>query len=216
MCAASPESFIPTRRSLLSRLKDWRDEDSWREFFETYWRLIYDVALRTGLDDAAAQDVVQETVLAAAKQMPGFRYDPARGSFKAWLLLITRRRIAEALRAQYRARGGAAQRAEESIAPEVSATGAAEAGGEPAGSADFEAVWDAEWNTHLAEAVLQRLKKRVNPKHFQAFELLTVQGWKPTEVSSTLGINLAQLYLIRSRLRRLVREEVARLETGGV
>src|SRR5207253_1135041 len=40
--------FIPTRRSLLSRLKDWDNEDSWRDFFNTYWRLIYDFALKAG------------------------------------------------------------------------------------------------------------------------------------------------------------------------
>ena len=55
--------FIPTRRSLLSRLKDWDNQDSWRDFFNTYWRLIYEFAAKAGLDDADAQDVVQETVI---------------------------------------------------------------------------------------------------------------------------------------------------------
>ena len=59
---------IPTRHSLLNRLKDWRDEASWREFFETYWELIYNVARKAGLNDAEAQDVVQETVIAVAKR----------------------------------------------------------------------------------------------------------------------------------------------------
>src|SRR6185295_18148826 len=85
--------FIPTRKSLLTRLKNWDDQEGWRQFFDTYWRLIYSVARRTGLSDADAEDIVQETVLAVAKQMPSFHYDPARGSFKNWLLLITRRRI---------------------------------------------------------------------------------------------------------------------------
>jgi RNA polymerase sigma factor (sigma-70 family) len=206
----SPDAFLPTRRSLLSRLKDWRDEDSWREFFETYWRLIYDVALRTGLDDAAAQDVVQETVLAAAKQLPGFKYDPSKGSFKAWLLQITRRRIAESLRVQYRAKGRKA-----GVEPEPASDNPGSEESEAAGPPEFDALWDAEWNSHLAEAVMQRLKSKVNPKHFQAFELLTVQGWSPMEVSRTLGINIAQVYLIRSRVRRLVKDEAAKLENGG-
>ena len=30
--------------------------------------------------------------------MPRFKYDPALGSFKSWLLLITRRRIADHLK----------------------------------------------------------------------------------------------------------------------
>src|SRR6185295_9915772 len=93
-----PDQFIPTRRSLLSRLKNWDDQESWKEFFDTYSRLIYRVAAKAGLTDAEAQDVVQETVIIVAKKIPGFKYDPALGSFKSWLLLITRRRIEKQLK----------------------------------------------------------------------------------------------------------------------
>src|SRR6185503_15772399 len=54
------DSLLPTRRSLLSRLRDWQDDAGWREFFDTYWRLIYNVARKSGLADAEAQDVVQK------------------------------------------------------------------------------------------------------------------------------------------------------------
>ncbi len=57
MADASDQS-IGTRHSLLSRLKDWDDQDSWRDFFNTYWKLIYGVAIKSGLTDAEAQDVV--------------------------------------------------------------------------------------------------------------------------------------------------------------
>src|SRR6266853_3603253 len=97
-----PDELIPTRQSLLSRLKDWNDQDSWKEFFDTYWKLVYGVAIKAGLTDAEAQDVVQETVLSVAKRMPDFQYDPAVGSFKNWLLVITRRRINDHFRKVYR------------------------------------------------------------------------------------------------------------------
>src|SRR5436190_24115121 len=67
--------LIPTRQSLLSRLKDWDDQESWQDFFNAYWRLIYQVALKARLNDTEAQEVVQETVISVAKEMPGFRYD---------------------------------------------------------------------------------------------------------------------------------------------
>ena len=69
-------SSIPTRQSLLARLKDVGDQESWREFFDIYWRLIHDTALKAGLKEAEAHDVVQEVMIAAAKKMPGFTYDP--------------------------------------------------------------------------------------------------------------------------------------------
>src|SRR6185295_15351572 len=96
--AQAGEEFIPTRKSLLTRLKNWDDQEGWREFFDTYWRLIYSVAVKSGFNDAEAQDLVQDTVISVAKKMRHFHYDPSVGSFKAWLLLITRSRITDRLR----------------------------------------------------------------------------------------------------------------------
>src|SRR5262249_20122846 len=96
------DELIPTRRTLLSRLKRWDDQQSWQEFFNTYWKLIYHVALRAGLPEQEAQDVVQDTIISVARQIPNFRYDPTLGSFKGWLYLITQRRITDHLRKQYR------------------------------------------------------------------------------------------------------------------
>src|SRR5688572_25215242 len=79
---------IPTRESLLSRIKDVSRDDSWKEFFDTYWRLIYGSARKSGLSDAEAQDVVQETMLTLAKQITKFDHRNRKGSFKGWLMQL--------------------------------------------------------------------------------------------------------------------------------
>src|SRR6185369_9433656 len=96
--AEKPFDSIRTRQSLLNRLKDWGDQSSWQDFFDTYWRLIYNVATKAGLTDTEAQEVVQETVIAVAKKIPEFETDPAHGSFSAWLMQLTRWRIADQFR----------------------------------------------------------------------------------------------------------------------
>src|SRR3989441_9251960 len=96
--ARNSENLLPTRRSLLNRLKNWDDQESWKDFFDTYWKLIYGVALKAGLTDAEAEEVVQETVIAVAKKMGGFEYDPEIGSFKSWLLHTARWRISDQFR----------------------------------------------------------------------------------------------------------------------
>ena len=65
--ALTAHDLNPTRYSLLSRLQNWDDQDSWRDFFDTYWRLIYSVAIKSGLTENEAQEVVQETVIAVAR-----------------------------------------------------------------------------------------------------------------------------------------------------
>src|SRR5437016_5749986 len=89
---------IATRASLLARLRDVEDHASWQRFFETYGRLIHGVALKAGLIETEAQDVVQETVISVARHLPGFRYDPKVCSFKTWMLRLTRWRIIDQLR----------------------------------------------------------------------------------------------------------------------
>src|SRR5262245_58152826 len=109
------DELLPTRASLLNRLKNWQDNSSWQEFFDNYWKLIYRVARKAGLTDAEAQYVVQETMRSVAKHMPSFQYDPAIGSFKAWLLIKTRWCITD----QFRKRGPA-----DAHSPSLSGTGA--------------------------------------------------------------------------------------------
>ena len=48
------------------------------------------MALQSGLSEAEAEDAVQETVIAVARHMPEFRYDPEQCSFKSWLSLLLR------------------------------------------------------------------------------------------------------------------------------
>ena len=89
------DQLLATRWTLIERLKNWDDQESWRQFFDTYWKLIYGAAIKSGLTHPEAQDVVQETVMSVCKSMHNFKADPAYGSFKAWLLNLTRRRITD-------------------------------------------------------------------------------------------------------------------------
>src|SRR5215471_16363220 len=92
------DGAISTRYSLLSRLQNWGDQESWKDFFDTYWRLIYSIALKSGLTEAEAEDVVQETVICVAKDIDKFRRDRRLGTFKGWLRNLTRWRVADQLR----------------------------------------------------------------------------------------------------------------------
>ena len=78
----SEDELIPTRGALI-RLKDWDGNESWKRFFDTYWKLIYGTAIKLGISDAEAQEVVQETLIAVAKKMNEFKYDPALARSKA-------------------------------------------------------------------------------------------------------------------------------------
>jgi RNA polymerase sigma-70 factor (ECF subfamily) len=203
----SHQEFIPTRRSLLTRLKQWDDQESWRDFFDTYWKLIYGVARKSGLEDTEAQDVVQETVASVARRMPEFKYDPAIGSFKSWLLRLTRRRIAD----QYR------RRPKECLLPsppsdQTARTAMVETIPDPKGL-ELEVVWDDEWRRNRLDAALTCVKRRVAPRQYQIYEAHVIKEWPLGEVARTLGVSARQVYLAKSRVGALVKKELKRLES---
>jgi RNA polymerase sigma factor (sigma-70 family) len=200
-------SSLATRATLLSRLKDWNDQQSWQEFFDTYWRLIYSVALKSGLNDPAARDVVQETLLTVAKKMPEFRYDPEMGSFKSWLLTVTRSRIVDHLRRHARHAPPPAS----APADDTPRTPTAHRVPDPA-SLQLEAVWDEEWRKNLAATALERVKRRVKPKQYQVFDCFVLRGWPMAEVQRKLKVSLAQVYFAKYKITVLLQKERARLE----
>ncbi|PYJ55603.1 MAG: RNA polymerase subunit sigma [Verrucomicrobia bacterium] len=199
------DELIPTRASLLGRLKDWKDEASWKVFFETYWKLIYNAAIKAGLTDAEAQDVVQETVISVSKSMPSFEYDAVGGSFKSWLLKLTAWRIVDQKR---RRDVRPAQRRSDS----TTRTATVERIADPAES-DLEAIWNEEWEKNLMNAAIERVKRAVDAKQYQIFDLYVLKNWPAGKVASTLKVNQGRVYLAKHRIGTMIRNEIKHLRT---
>jgi RNA polymerase sigma-70 factor (ECF subfamily) len=201
-----PHEFIPTRASLLSRLKNWDDQDSWKDFFDTYWKLIYAVAIKSGLSDAEAQDVVQDTVISVAKKMQEFKYDPAMGTFKGWLLQLTRWRILNQLKK--RLPRNAAQ-----TGSDDGGTGTSTLDRLPDPSAlDLTAYWNEEWEKNLIDTAIERVKTQTSARQYEIFYLHVVKKFSAPEVAETLNVSRAQVYLAKLRVSALVKKIVRKLE----
>lgn len=205
--AQSTDELIPTRTTLIQRLKDWQDQSSWQHFFDTYWQLIHSVALKGGLTEAEAQDVVQETMISVAKQMPTFKYDRKIGSFKSWLLHTTRWRIMDQLR----------KRKHLVSLPDEPATDIGTMGKIMDGaSLDLDALWDVEWEKNLLDAAVAKIKRRLDPQKYQIFDFYVNKEWSTEKVAATYGIPVAQVYLTKHRVTEMIKEEVERLRTEMV
>jgi RNA polymerase sigma factor (sigma-70 family) len=200
--------LVATRRSLVDRLENWNDRKHWQEFFDAYWKLIYSTARKSGLTDAEAQEVVQETVITVAKKIGKLRYDPAVGSFKGWLLHITRWRIAD----QFRKRQpGQSQR---SAFPSDRTTATIERVPD-ANAVDLDALWEREWQDNLLAAAMDRVKKKVDPKQFQIFDCYVRKDWPAQKVATELSVSVGQVYLARHRVTALLKKEARALAKLG-
>ncbi len=198
--------LLATRRSLIDRLANWDDQRRWQEFFDTYWKLIYGAARRSGLTDAESQDVVQETIITVARQIEKLHYDPAIGSFKGWLLQITRWRIGDQLRKR--------DRAIKLQANDDQRTATIERLPDP-NIVDLETFWEREWQENLLAAAITRVKKKVDPKQFQIFDCYVRKEWPAQEVARKLRVSVGQVYLARHRVGALLKREIRTLKKTG-
>jgi len=198
------DEFLPTRQSLLQRLKRWDDQESWRDFFNQYWRLLYSAAIKAGLNDSEAQDVVQDTIILVSKKMEGFRYDPLVDSFKGWLLYLTRKRIA----LEYRRR---ARRRPQKPVELTEADPEIEALPDPA-VPSVEKISEEELHKFIWDAAIARVKGQVALKQFQLFDLYVVKERPAREVAQALGVAVAQVYLAKHRVSALVKHELLQLK----
>ena len=199
-----------TRWTLIERLKDWDDQQSWRDFFDIYWKLIYGVATKAGLSDAEARDVVQETLITVSKNVGAFKCDPAFGSFKAWLLKITRWRITDQLRKRLPSEKPRRANLDESRRTTTMGRIA-----DPHGP-ELDKIWDDEWRRTLAQAALQRIKDKVRPKQFQIFDCYLNKNWPVERITQTLGVSTTQVYLAKHRITAMLKKEIRSLEKNGI
>jgi RNA polymerase sigma-70 factor (ECF subfamily) len=156
----------------------------------------------------SAQEVVQETIITVAKNIGKLRYDPAVGSFKGWLLNITRWRIAD----QFRKRLPEAPQHRRVDDTRVTGTMDRFAG---ADSKALDELWEREWKENLLEGAIARLKKKVDPKQFQIFDCYVQKQWPAQKVAERLRVSVGQVYLARHRIAALLKKEIKALEKTG-
>jgi RNA polymerase sigma-70 factor (ECF subfamily) len=197
--------LIATRRSLVERLADWGDQLRWQEFFDTYWKLIHSAARKSGLTDAEAQEVVQETVITVAKNIDKLKYDPAIGSFKGWLLQITRWRIVDQFRKREPGNTKRPRSADDRLTATIERV-------PDSRIVDLDAVWESSWKENLFEAAVARVKKKIEPKQFQIFDCYVRKEWAAQKVAERLGVSIGQVYLARHRVGALLKKEIKALE----
>src|SRR5882724_3671309 len=192
------DELIPTRATLLGRLKNWKDQSSWQEFFDTYWKLIYGVARKAGLNEVEAQDVLQATIALVADQMPTFKYDPKIGSFKAWLRNLTRLQIiSHSLKRR--------------ASPSETSNRALTAESHPSGGT-VDRMWDTEWQSNMKEAAVVNVKRRLDPKKYQIYDFCVNKKWSPEKVAAAFGLSAEEARAATESINEMIAAEAKRLE----
>jgi RNA polymerase sigma-70 factor (ECF subfamily) len=171
------------------------DPAAWEEFVAHYGPRILAWCRTWGLQDADAQDVTQTVLLKLVEKLREFEYDPSR-SFRAWLKTVTHHVWRDHVERQRRPGRGSG---------ESSAFDRVEAG-----QALADCLEEAYEQDLLREA-MARVQVRVERRTWEAFRLLAVENWSGADAARHLGMKVATVYVARSKVQRMLRDEIARL-----
>jgi RNA polymerase sigma-70 factor (ECF subfamily) len=188
-----------TSATLLAKLRNQpADPAAWQEFVRRYRPRIYTYCLASPLQPADAEDVTQTVLLKLVGKLRDFHYDPAQ-SFRGWLRIVTRNVLNDFFNERSRGQGSGDTdvlrllenvEAREGLVRQV----------------------EAEFDQELLDEALRRARQRVPAPQWEAFRLTALERLSGAEAAAQLGMLVATVYTAKSRVQKLVREELRRLE----
>jgi RNA polymerase sigma-70 factor (ECF subfamily) len=197
------DATLPTTRViLLTQLRRApSDQAGWDEFVECYGRHIYRWCRRWKLQDADAEDVTQDILLKLTQKLRAFAYDPSR-SFRGWLKTVAHHawRDFEDSRRHARRATGDSQVQELMLTLEA--------------REDLAQKLEEAFDLELLEAAEVRVRLRVAPRTWEAFRLMAFEGLPVAEVAARVRLQVAMVYVAKSKVQKMLQEEIGKLEMG--
>jgi RNA polymerase sigma-70 factor (ECF subfamily) len=195
---------LPTTRvTLLARLRQHpTDQAAWAVFVKYYGRHIYRWCRQWKLQDADAEDVTQDILLKLARKLREFAYDPSR-SFRGWLKTLTHHAWRDFVDSPRRAHAPAGDGQVWELLQTLEAR------------EDLVQRLQEAFDHELLEAAKVRVRLRVAPHTWEAFRLLVFEGLPVAEVAAKVQMQVAMVYVAKSKVQKLLQEEIQRLEVGS-
>ena len=188
-----------TSTSLLGRLKGPSDELAWSEFFSRYTPKILKWCRTWNIQEADANDVSQAVLIKLVERMSTFEYDGSR-SFRAYLKTLTHYAVCDSVKAHIKPGQGAGG---SDVIKTIESVEARD---------DLARLLEDQFDHELMSEAMKRVSNRVEPRTWRAFELLTIDGLSGSEVASRLEMKVATVFVSKSKVLKMLREEVALLE----
>jgi RNA polymerase sigma-70 factor (ECF subfamily) len=191
-----------TGSTLLTLLRNPADPQAWGAFVDRYTPIVAGWCRGWRLQSADIQEVTQEVLLKLARSIRKFSYDPAKGHFRSWLKTLTQNVWRDLQDSRKRAGWGSGDPHMQALLEEqVDRNGLAEA-------------LDQAFMMELYEEAQARVQLRVSRETWQAFQLLVLEGLSGTDVAAKLHMKIATVYTAKSRVQKMLQEEVRRLDQG--
>jgi RNA polymerase sigma-70 factor (ECF subfamily) len=194
---------LPTTHvTLLTLLRqEPSSQAGWEQFVERYGRHIYRWCRQWKLQDADAEDLTQNILVKLTQKLPAFAYDPSR-SFRGWLKTVAHNAWRDFQESRQRAHAAVGGRQAQDRMLTLQAR------------EDLARKLEEAFDLELLEAAKMRVCLRVTPHTWEAFRLLALEGLPAAEVAAKTRLQVAMVYVARSKVQKMLQEEIRKLEMG--
>ena len=190
-----------TRPSLLVRLRNHQDQQSWEEFYGIYQPLVFRMARKQGLQEADASELTQEVFIAVASAIERWDPNPQRGSFRGWLFRIARNLMINWLAYRRRHPTGTGGSNIQKLLAE-----------QPDANPEDSAVFDQEYRRQAFAWAAEEIRPEFHVSTWAAFWLTSVENQSAAEAAKKLEITPGAVYIARSRVMARLRQKIETLE----
>lgn len=190
-----------TTSTVLRGLGSQGNQACWDRFVHRFRMPVVEFARRMGFNEAQAEDVAQETLLAFVQAFRAGRYDRDRGRLSQWLFGIAHKTALHQRR--------------------LAAKGGLQAPTNAGQTTFFQALpdenalsqsWDQAWEESLLRLCVEQVEQEVEPTTFQAFRLVVLDQHPPQRVADDLNVPIKLVYNAKHRVLKRVREIRGELE----
>lgn len=191
-------SYSNTRQTLIAKIRNQHDEAAWDDFVNFYRPYIFSVISKMGVDNRAADDVVQKVIMTLWKKLPDFEYMPDKCKFRTWMNNVTQKEVYN----HFRTEGRYNKRVEKA----ATMTEWVPSDDMP----DIYSIAEAEWKVHVTQLAWKNIQDAFTGKGLECFTLFS-KGISIDEICDQLDLKSNTAYVLRSRVTEKLAREVRRL-----
>jgi len=190
-----------TSTFLLDGLRDAGNRTIWQEFVDRYRPMLVRYGIRGGLREADAQDAAQQTLIAFCAAYQNGKYNREQGRLRHWLFGIAKNQIRNTNRR--------VRRKEIQVADDASQTDFFD---RQVDEAELERIFEDEWQQAVVRQCLEEIRREVDAKSIQAFELFAWKGQSAQEVAELLDLTPNAVFIIKHRIMKRIRALIPKMD----
>lgn len=190
-----------TRATLIQRVQNQQDEQSWAEFVEVYRRYIYAIIRSMNISEHDTEDILQQVLINLWNSLPKMDYQKIK-RFRSWLSTVTKNCVTDFIRKRTREANRLEKAAKDNTLIYLKTIRLPE----------IDSIAEREWEIHLTNLALNNIEPLFSGKAVAAFRL-TLQGRSVEEIATELDLKENSVYRLKNRVKERLIQEIVHLRT---